>query len=72
VTRSEMFKSLALGGVSAAAVRAFPEATEHVVSVNGPLHLHGDSHMITGCVFHLPERAPVIEIHDNKLLGGYS
>lgn len=62
-----MFRRLALGGASAAAVRAFPG--ERVVSVNGPLHLHGDSHQITGCHFHLPEHAPVIEQHDNALLG---
>jgi hypothetical protein len=65
-----MFKRLALGGASAAAARVLPGATQEIVSVNGPLHLHGDSHQITGCSFHLGEKSPAIDIHTNRLIGG--
>jgi hypothetical protein len=65
-----MFRRLALGGVSAAAARVLPGAPQEIVSVNGPLHLYGDSHMITGCVFHVGEKVPAIGIHANRLIGG--
>lgn len=63
MTRAQMFKHLALGGASAAAVRAFPDSPQETaervvaaggvvpVSVSGPLHLHGDGQTITNCNF---------------------
>src|SRR4051812_45599510 len=74
VKRADLFKQLALGTAGMVAARALPPTPEEVAekisangrTFNGPLHVHGNGHIITNCTFRVDGTGPGLLINPKE------